>query len=157
MDFVSGAISASVTEWDSHTLASLFNGYIVDSSATWDDTVDKVDYKNEYVFGGYPDSNVIAVTVIWYTRFGRQIVDYDVLFNTYYTWEDCSAPGTDCSAAMDLQNIATHETGHGLGLGDVYQNACSAVTMYGYSWYGDVGKRTLEQPDITGLRLLYGA
>ena len=108
------------------------------------------------MFGSYPDSNVIAVTVVWYTRYSKQIVDYDVLFNTYYTWKDCSVPGTDCSAAMDLQNIATHETGHGIGLADVYTSSCSAVTMYGYSDYGETQKRTLEQPDITSLQILYG-
>jgi hypothetical protein len=154
-DFVINAISASTGEWDSHTTANLFDGYTINPNADWDDTVDKVDYKNEYVFGSYPDNNVIAVTNVWYTRFGRQIVDYDVLFNTYYTWKDCSA-GTDCSAAMDLQNIATHETGHGIGLGDIYNSACSTVTMYGLSWYGDTGKRTLEQSDITGLQKIYG-
>ena len=155
--FVTNAISAAVGEWDSHTTATLFSGYDIDPYATWDDTPDKVDYKNEYVFGPYSDSNVIAVTVVWYTRFGRQIVDYDVLFNTYFTWKDCSVTGTDCSTAMDLQNIATHETGHGIGLADIYTSSCSAVTMYGYSWYGETIKRTLEQPDITGLQKLYGA
>jgi len=30
------------------------------------------------------------------------------------------------------------------------------VTMYGYSDYGEIIKRTLEQPDITGLQTLYG-
>jgi predicted Zn-dependent protease len=57
---------------------------------------------------------------------------------------------------MDLQNIATHETGHGLGLDDVYQKTCSAVTMYGYSDYGETQKRTLETPDIVGLQMIYG-
>jgi predicted Zn-dependent protease len=57
---------------------------------------------------------------------------------------------------MDLQNIATHEFGHAVGLGDIYDTACSSVTMYGYSDYGDTVKRTLETPDITGLRTLYG-
>jgi len=155
--FVTAAISASANEWDSHTSAVLFNVYTIDYSATWDDTADKVDYKNEYVFGYYSDSNVIAVTVVWYTRFGRQIVDYDVLFNNYYAWKDCSVVGTDCSAAMDLQNIATHETGHGIGLADLYNTGCSEVTMYGYSKYGETKKITLEQPDITGLQKLYGA
>ncbi|PJA83788.1 MAG: peptidase M10A and M12B matrixin and adamalysin, partial [Candidatus Nealsonbacteria bacterium CG_4_9_14_3_um_filter_37_29] len=56
----------------------------------------------------------------------------------------------------DLQNIATHELGHGVGLGDVYETACSEVTMYGYSNYGETQKRTLEAPDITGLQTLYG-
>jgi len=154
--FVTNAISAAVTEWDSYTSVPLFNGYVVDSSATWDDTVEQVDYNNEYVFGSYPDSNVIAVTVVWYTRVSRQIVDYDVLFNTNYDWKDCSVAGTDCSMAMDLQNIATHETGHGIGLADVYSTSCSAVTMFGYSSYGETQKRTLETADIAGLQKLYG-
>jgi len=158
VSFVTAAISASANEWDSHTSAVLFNVYTIDYSATWDDTADKVDYKNEYVFGSYSDSNVIAVTVVWYTRFGMQIVDYDVLFNTYYGWFDCTKTTcTNENKGMDLQNIATHETGHGIGLADIYDKSCSAVTMYGYSWYGDTQKRTLEQPDITGLQKLYGA
>jgi hypothetical protein len=151
-DFVTKAISTATNQWDINTRAKLFSGYVIDGFATFDDTAP--DYKNEYVFGSYPDNNVIAVTSIWYTRVGRQIVDYDTLFNTYYSWADCTT--TDCTSKMDLQNIATHETGHGLGLGDVYQSACSAVTMYGYSWYGDTTKRDLAQADITGLQMLYG-
>jgi len=57
---------------------------------------------------------------------------------------------------MDLQNIATHELGHAVGLNDIYSGSCSYVTMYGYSTEGDIGKRTLEQPDITGLQTMYG-
>jgi len=57
---------------------------------------------------------------------------------------------------MDLQNIATHEIGHGVGLADVYQTACSEVTMYSYSTEGEIIKRTFETPDITGLQKLYG-
>ena len=57
---------------------------------------------------------------------------------------------------MDLQNIATHELGHSAGLNDIYSSTCSEVTMYGYSSYGETKKRTLEQPDITGLQKIYG-
>ena len=57
---------------------------------------------------------------------------------------------------MDLENIATHELGHTLGLGDIYTDACQVVTMYGYSGTGDIEKRSLEQPDINGLQTLYG-
>ena len=57
---------------------------------------------------------------------------------------------------MDLQNIATHEFGHGLGLGDIYIDDCSEFTMYGYSYNGDTDNRSLEDPDITGLWELYG-
>ncbi|HJW97409.1 MAG TPA: matrixin family metalloprotease [archaeon] len=146
------ALSSSAEEWDSRTSANLFGTYLINYSAAWDDTASQVDYTNEYVFGPYPQTNVIAVTNIWYTRYGKQIVDYDVMFNTYYAWGD----GTLNPSLMDLQNIATHETGHGLGLSDVYNSGCFAVTMYGYSTEGDIGKRTLEQPDITGLQKMYG-
>lgn len=155
-NFVTGAISASTKTWDDATSKTLFNGFIIDSSATLDDSASQVDYRNEYVFGSYTDSNVIAITNIWYTRYGKQIVDYDVLFNTYYNWKDCSVVGS-CPSSMDLQNIATHETGHGLGLSDIYSSKCSAVTMYGYSSYGETNKRTLEPADITGLQKIYGA
>ena len=144
------AIVASTKEWDDHTSAYLFNGYITDDSANFDDSSDG---RNEYSYGDYPQSGVIAVTRVWYTRAGKKIVEYDVMFDTDFTWGDATQNPT----VMDLQNIATHETGHGIGLADVYNSACSAVTMYGYSWEGDIGKRTLEQPDITGLQKLYGA
>ena len=58
---------------------------------------------------------------------------------------------------MDLQNIATHEIGHGLGLEDLYNVVCDQETMYGYSSKGEIKKRTLEQGDITGLQIMYGS
>ncbi len=38
---------------------------------------------------------------------------------------------------------------------DIYSTTCSEVTMYGISYYGETQKRTLEQPDITGLQKMY--
>jgi hypothetical protein len=151
--FVTKAISISSEEWDSQTSKELFNDvYSINYDIQWGIN----DGNNAYVFGSYSgNTNVIAVTRYWYTRYSKQIVDYDVLFNTYYTWKDCS-PGTDCSKAMDLQTIALHETGHGVGLADVYNRACSDVVMYGYGYYGEV-KRDLTPPDIVGLQKLYGA
>jgi predicted Zn-dependent protease len=57
---------------------------------------------------------------------------------------------------MDLQNIATHELGHGLGLNDLYESAASEETMYGYSTYGEMSKRSLFIGDIAGIHDLYG-
>jgi len=148
--FVTSAISTSAETWDSATSKELFNNaYAVDSAAQYG----VQDYKNSIAFGDYPNSGVIAVTSVWYNRFTRQIVEFDMLFNTRFSWGDGAAdPGK-----MDLQNIATHELGHGVGLSDIYTSACSAVTMYGYSNYGETQKRTLEHPDITGLQRIYGA
>jgi len=147
-------IWAAASEWASHTHATLFSSYVSDPTANWDS--DTPDGRNEFSFGNYPDSNVIAVTVVWGYFSGppqtREIKEFDVLFNTDYPWGNADADQT----VMDLQNIATHEIGHGVGLDDIYQTTCNQVTMYGYSDYGETIKRTLEQPDITGLQKLYG-
>lgn len=149
----SGAIYASAETWDEKTNQELFNNEYSVGEADWDD--DFPDGHNEYSLGNYPEPNVIAVTVIWTgMRIGkkqREIIEYDVMFNSDYGWGDAE----ENPEVMDLQNIATHETGHGLGLGDVYQNVCSEVTMYGYSDYGETNKRTLEPADIAGLLRLY--
>lgn len=142
------AIVSATTEWDKYTSKILFRTYTV----TTTDFDDIPDGKNEYSLGYYPQKDVIAVTNIWYTRYTKAIVEYDVLFNNSYNWGNA---GEDLNV-MDWQNIATHETGHGLGLGDVYQSTCSEVTMYGYSNYGEIIKRDLATPDITALQLLYG-
>lgn len=154
------AISQSVNEWDKYTSATLFGTGEIDYDANFDENYP--DGKNEYSWGNYSKEGVIAVTRIWVgVLIGsrkRQIIEYDVLFDTDYNWFDCNQINcNEENKGMDLQNIATHETGHGLGLSDVYENACSEVTMYGYSWYGDIQKRDLASQDITGLQKLYGA
>jgi len=145
--FVTSAISTAAETWDAATGSELFNNaYSVDYNIKYGIQ----DYKNAIQFGDYSDGNAIAVTSVWFNRKG--IVEFDILFNTKYTWGNATVN----PIAMDLQNIATHELGHGIGLNDIYTASCSAVTMYGYSSYGDIAKRTLEQPDITGLKSMYG-
>ena len=141
------AISSADSEWGSHTFAKLFNAP-VEGTNLWNVR----DYKNSVSYGNYPTSNVIAVTVTWYNQRTKTAVESDILFDTDFTWGNVD----QTPSVMDLQNIATHEIGHTLGLSDLYSGSCSPVTMYGYSSEGDVAKRTLESPDITGLQKLYG-
>ena len=153
-NFITSAISASAEEWDNYTDIELFNDYQLIDNGSWDGWQGSTtDGRSELLFGVYPDESVIAVTVIWGYFSGppglREILEFDVLFNTYYPW------GNGELDKMDLQNIATHELGHGIGLDDVYDTACAEVTMYGYSDYGEIKKRTLEAPDIEGLLKLY--
>jgi len=148
--FITSAISTSAEAWDAVTSKELFNNsYTINYSAQYGIQ----NFENAIVFGNYPNNGVIAVTSIWYNRKTKEIVEFDMLFNTYYAWGDA----TQNSSVMDLQNIATHEFGHSVGLNDVYTTVCSAVTMYGYSNYGETNKRTLEEPDIIGLQKIYGA
>ena len=148
--FIESAITASAEAWDIPANAELVDTYEVSTSVTLDGaTVDKV---NEIVFGPIADSNVIAQCTFWYYRTTRELVDFEIVFNTYYNWGDAGAN----PALMDVQNIATHELGHGFGLADLYTDAQSEQTMYGYGSIGETEKRTLDSGDIAGIQVLYG-
>ena len=154
-DFVSQAISAGAEEWDSWTGVELFaDDYQIVEDGSWDSDIP--DGRNELVFGDYPEDGVIAITVVWVYFSGppsaREITEFDVMFDTDYEWGDATVD----PRKMDLQNIATHELGHAVGLVDVYETECGEVTMYGYSDYGETKKRTLDSPDITAIQKLYG-
>lgn len=147
--FITSTITASAETWDAATSKELFNSPTINYSAQYG----VQNYQNAIVFGNYPDSGVIGVTSIWYTRVGKRLVEFDMLLNTDFQWGDATLD----PLKMDLQNIGVHELGHGVGLGDIYSASCSTVTMFGYSTEGEISKRTLEQPDITGLQRMYGA
>lgn len=155
--FVKSALSASAEEWDSWTSSELFSDdYDVIDDGSWDDTVEELDGRNELVFGDYPEDGVIAVAIVWGYFSGppkqRSIVEFDIMFDTDYPWGDATAN----SEVMDLQNIATHELGHGVGLADLYDYSASEETIYGYSTRGETKKRTLYIGDKAGIQKLYG-
>lgn len=146
--FIGSAVSTSAETWDTAaTSKELMNNEYTTGAVTYG----VQDYQNAITFGNYPKEGVIAVTTVWYNPATKAIVEFDMMFDTDWTWGD--AEGNQ--SVMDLQNIATHELGHGVGLADVYETACSEVTMYGYSDYGETQKRTLEAPDIKGVQTLY--
>jgi len=167
LDLVLNAIYSSAVEWDSNTGEELFHDYsfdpddanyfVIDYHADWDDTLEEIDDRNELVFGDYPQEGVIAVCIVW-GRFGgppsqREIFEFDIMFDTDFIWGDADELE---EAVMDLQNIATHELGHGAGLGDLYNTKTSKETMHGYSSYGDIEKRDLYLGDKAGIQFLYG-
>ncbi|MCW3992495.1 MAG: matrixin family metalloprotease [Candidatus Bathyarchaeota archaeon] len=152
--FLESAFKSSAGEWDDHMSLELIGSNFTDSGADWDDDVP--DGRNEFVFGNYTEKNVIAVTIIWGYFSGppksREITEFDILFDTDFTWGDATVN----QSVMDLQNIATHEIGHGLGLADLYDSSASEQTMYGYSTEGEIKKRDLNSGDIAGIQDLYG-
>jgi len=150
--FVESAVNAGVAEWEKHG-GEIFGSANLDSNAIYDDS--KVDGNNVAAFGSYLDSRVIAVTNVWGYFYGppktRQLVEWDILFNTYFAWGD----GKTNPSLMDLQNIATHELGHSAGMDDLYNTSCNLETMYGYSTEGEIIKRDLYKGDIAGIQVLY--
>ncbi|WP_048124869.1 matrixin family metalloprotease [Methanosarcina lacustris] len=55
----------------------------------------------------------------------------------------------------DVQNVATHEFGHWLSLGDLYTSADTEKTMYYTISLGETKKRTLHSDDIAGIQSIY--
>ncbi len=110
------------------------------------------DFKNTISFEPldtfYP--NAIAVTFYWYSRGSKALLETDTVFNSDLDW---SASGE--TNRYDLRNIATHEFGHWLLLGDLYSLRDWALTMYGYGATGEIIKQTLGRGDISGINKIY--
>jgi len=143
-------LGASVNTWNEVTLDTIFN---TPEDQTANVEPGAADGYNIVVWRNLGSGGTIAYNSLWINRYLETIIDSDVVFNSYYEWADCEK--TDCATKMDLQNIATHEFGHN-GLGDLYMPPSKALTMHGYDWFGDIGKRTLGDGDKLGIQALYG-
>jgi hypothetical protein len=96
--------------------------------------------------------STLGVTFVWSSRDNGEVIEVDTVFNKRVPW--AIFPGSpECQSsphAYDLQNIATHEFGHWIGLDDLFDEADEDLTMYGFSAGGEVKKRTLGAGDISG-------
>ncbi|MHA2038876.1 MAG: matrixin family metalloprotease [Promethearchaeota archaeon] len=163
--FISSNLAADIDKWEDAADGTMNDSYIMDIIGDEiTGTVDGADLispddKNEVLFGDIDDPVAIAVTVVWGIfrgpPAGRELVEWDMVYDDWdFDWsEDCES--YDCTNKMDFENIATHELGHTFGLADLYEDACSEETMYGYAVDGETSKRTLEAGDITGVFELY--
>jgi len=169
-EYASAAIRAAFQTWDEASTALHYVCY---------DTTDLVagvkDGKNVVSWGAitkYP--NAIAVTYIWYNML-KHIVEVDTVMNVDLLWSvtPCSIDQELSGKAIanltryadlaniepgsfDVQNIMTHEAGHWIMLGDLYNSKDSKLTMYGYGSEGELIKDTLGYGDELGVERVYG-
>jgi hypothetical protein len=162
-----GEIEAGFEAWDATvTSAELFAEPAVSDQVT----VDFYDLDNTVswrILSGYPQA--IAVTVLRYydddssgtMSAGDEFAAFDVVFNLKQKWAiDPDGEGRLKAGAkgkwFDVRNIATHEAGHVVGLADLYADAYSELTMFGYASTKETNKISLEIGDIAGTEALYG-
>ena len=108
------------------------------------------DKANIVTFGPMGENGTLAENRFWFYTSTGELIDSDIKFNTSYSW------ATDGRAdSFDIQNVGTHELGHSLSLGDLYNSADADKTMYGYASSGETKKKTLHQDDIDGITYLY--
>ncbi len=151
---VAAAAGAAFLEWTDHNPNDGKYIRFIDNGLTDKNTPANPsrDFLNTVSFeplsSAYPSA--IAVTFYWYNRFSKELVEADTVFNSDFSW---SIGGV--ANKYDLQNIATHEFGHWLVLSDLYSFRDSALTMYGYGYFGETIKSSLGKGDISGINRVY--
>jgi hypothetical protein len=107
---------------------------------------------NEVFFRSDTNGSYSAQTYYWYGSDGT-LIDADTVF--YEARYRLYTGSSGCSGGLYLEDVATHEFGHALGLG--HSNTTSA-TMYPTmeSWCSQ-SWRTLASDDINGIRAAYPA
>jgi len=143
------AVNDAAEAWDGVTSYELFN-YAGTTEKSWYEE----DGKNTVSWVKFVPRDYIAVAVMWYDPETMIIYEIDIVFNTFHNW---GIDPVKKDRAFDIQNIATHEFGHPVGLDDLYAEIYSELTMYGYSSKGEIEKCSLEKGDILGAQSLYGA
>jgi hypothetical protein len=141
------AIGAAFETWDLAVKIELFSDNVGTVSKA---TGNKYDGVNAISWGRLKPG-IIAQTTTWYNRNTKEIMEIGMVFNSGYLW---TIGGS--SNSFDVQDIATHEAGHTLMLLDLYDDAASALTMYGYGDFGETYARTLGAGDESGIRYIYG-
>ena len=156
-------LSGGVSKWEDATDGNVTNGVGIDvlgvgttTSATLTADTSSPDNQNEVYFADISEPGVIAVTIVWGIfggpPFGRELVEWDQVYDDVtFDW---SAGAIGVTGKMDFDNIATHELGHSVGMGDLY-SSCIEETMYGFSSNAEIKKRDLNTGDITGVNALY--
>lgn len=116
------------------------------------------DYRNVITWGR-AQPGVVAYTIIWSISLTGEIVDTDIVLNSYYKWgiADGNENTKDLTGKFDIRNIVIHEAGHMVGLDDLYDSKYWAMSMYGYASYGEEIKRSLEPGDKAGAQTIYSA
>ncbi|MFC1995017.1 IPT/TIG domain-containing protein [Chloroflexota bacterium] len=145
------AIQAAFETWNGVPNVDFGFTYGGNTSATWfgENGQNEIMWMNSW----HADlSGRLAVTSTWYIDTG-EITEVDIVFNDYaFNWSTGTVPSP---SQADVQNTANHELGHALGLRDLYGDADSEKTMYGFVGTGENKKRTLHDDDRAGIQWTY--
>ncbi|MFC1707650.1 matrixin family metalloprotease [Planctomycetota bacterium] len=97
-------------------------------------------------------SFVVAITPVFFDTASGRILDADIVFNGANHSFTTRPGATGESGKYDIQNIATHEVGHFVGLD---HSAVHGATMVPYATPGETRLRSLSSDERAALRTVY--
>lgn len=109
-----------------------------------------------------PPTNALAVTLLTFDSGTGRISDADIYFNAQnFQWAVVDS-GSEVGY-IDVENIATHEIGHLIGLDHSSESLSETdpdladATMYYAASYGETARRNPHTDDVNGVMNLYGS
>jgi hypothetical protein len=136
------AIQSAAATWSTQSNANIrlvYGGMTNVSTSAYDHT-NNVMFRND-AGGGY--------TYNWWNS-SNQLVDSDIIL--YEASRPMFAGTSGCSGGIYIEDLATHEFGHMLGL---QHSGDGDATMYPSTGYCDMNWRDLSADDISGIEAIY--
>jgi hypothetical protein len=96
-----------------------------------------------------PLSNNSILATTHYDATGDVYNSFYIEFNSNKAWSTAS---NGESGKFDVESVAAHEFGHGLGLG---HSIALYATMFESTAAGEISKRSLHKDDIDGIKSIY--
>ena len=142
------ALQAGMNAWGDQSGAAFRYQY----GGTVTDTATAMDNRNVVFFRNTSNGSAIATTYSWWNS-SNQLLDSDIIFwdGGFNFFTGTSGCGVVSNAAY-IEDVATHEFGHALGLN---HSTASDATMYPSYSYCSQAFRTLASDDVNGARALY--
>ncbi len=102
----------------------------------------------------------LAYAITSYYPLSKEIVSVDIVFDSGDSWNTfssllCGSQGNGFE--FDIEDVAAHEIGHGLGFAHVNAAADTKNTEYTFIIFvGETHKRSLAEGEQLGMQILYG-
>jgi hypothetical protein len=139
------AVQAGAATWGTQSNANFSFYYMGQTSGS----SFQGNYKNEVFFRNTTNGSLIAETYRWYDSAGT-LLDADIAFYDGYVQFFTGSSG--CSSGQYIEDIASHEFGHALGLS---HSSVASATMYPVAATCTTSWRTLDTDDLAGVEYLY--
>jgi len=156
-------LNAGIDEWELWAETGILGTGTSTTNTLEANTATPLDDVNEIYFAdirnsdGSPNFNILGMTITWAVvngpPFARGIVEMDQVYNNNFDW---STDDNGVADKFDLGSTATHEWGHGVGMGHAPAvEECILETMYPFGGPNDTDGRDLHDGDIAGIQKLY--